>query len=228
MEILDSLKRMFSRDTSRKGHSHPGFKERPRATSRMGAFADPSPPVGNGADSHPFRTENKDDAAARENERREANAPETEGRGKGVGEVPGDNGQRNSPDLCPTPQPAPSPHLENGHKPILEQIQSLLGIAKRLEDNPQNEELRGRLVSGVLGFTDILEAEGLEVMAVDVNPAAFIPVVDDVDRPLPLVVRPVILRDGNLILKGIRCLPKAAPGDDAPGEAKESVPGGTR
>lgn len=228
MEILDCLKRMFTRDTSRHVHSHSGFMERPRATSRMGSFAAPSPPVGNGTYSQPFRRGIKDDAAARENGRREVNVPEIERNGKGVGEVPGDNGQRNSPDLCPTPQPAPSPHLENGHKPILEQIQSLLGIAKRLEDNPQNEELRGRLVSGVLGFTGILEAEGLEVMAVDVNPAAFIPVVDDVDRPLPLVVRPAILRDGNLILKGIRCLPKAAPGDAAPGEAKESVPGGTR
>ena len=228
MKILDSLKRMFTRDTSRHVHSHSGFLERPRATSRMGAFAAPSPPVGNGAYSQPFRMENKDDAAARENGRRDVNAPEIERNGKGVWEIPGDNGQRNSPDPCRTPQQALSPHLEHGHKQILEQIQSLLGIARRLEGNPQNEELRGRLVSGVLGFTGILEAEGLEVMAVDVNPAAFIPVVDDVDRPLPLVVRPAILRDGNLILKGIRCLPKAASGDAAPGEANESVPGGTR
>ena len=108
------------------------------------------------------------------------------------------------------PQTSFSPALlEEGHKPILEQIQSLVGIATRLETKPQDEELRGRLVSGVLDFSRTLEAEGLTVLTEDTIPAAFIPVVDDIERTAPLVVRPAILRGRNLILKGIKCLPKS-------------------
>lgn len=222
------IKRLFARGTSRQGHSRPQLRDRPDGNSKMGSFINPTSSVRNHASSQPQRMGNWDDVAAREKKCHETIVPEANDAGKLMREALRSNSDSNAPVPRPTPQSTPSSHLENDHKPVLEQIQSLLGIAKRLEDNPQNEELRRRLVSGVLGFSGILEAEGLEVMAANVNPAAFISVVDDVDRPSPLVVRPAILRNGNLLLKGIMCLPKAAPVDAASGEANESVSGGTR
>ena len=188
------------------------FQNRQDANDGMNRFWD------NGTGLQPIQMESMEDGSEPENGGKDFVAPGKSGGGKNS-----DTGQRVPLDKCPISQTSPCQCLESGHKAVLEQIQLLVGIARRLEDNPQNEELRGRLVSGVLAFSGILEAEGLEVMVHDSNPAAFIPVVDDVKRPSSLVVRPAILRDGRLILKGIRCLPKADSVDGAPGETGKEI-----
>ena len=119
---------------------------------------------------------------------------------------------------------SPARRLEESHRSLLERIQTLVGIALRLKECPDKEELRARLTNGVLDLIPQLEAEGFQVMRDDTVRSAFVTVVDGVERPRPLVVKPAILRDGLLVLKGMLCLSsgEGAPADQptAPGQAE--------
>ena len=119
---------------------------------------------------------------------------------------------------------SPARRLEESHRSLLERIQTLVGIALRLKECPEKEELRARLTNGVLDLIPQLEAEGFQVVRDDTVRSAFVSVVDGVERPRPLVVKPAILRDGLLVLKGMLCLSsgEGAPADQptAPGQAE--------
>ena len=119
---------------------------------------------------------------------------------------------------------SPARQLEESHRSLLERIQTLVGIALRLKECPDKEELRARLTNGVLDLIPQLEAEGFQVVRDDTVRSAFVSVVDGVERPRPLVVKPAILRDGLLVLKGMLCLSsgEGAPADQptAPGQAE--------